>query len=271
MSALEHYGPTRSAQLTAIIKVLLEAIAAERLSISYSDLADSISSEYGVSVHWRNFGQPLSDLQAVCKDLNAPCLPVMVVDKGTETPGVGFKGRYVELHPEYSAMEESEMIRREREHIRNYENWNGFLEACGIADFEFGYLPATKVSKPRAEEYVEFLRFKEQVLVAEQHRNREARRKCLEKFGAKCQICGFESEAEYGIPGIIEVHHKDPVADIDGSRTVNPETDLIPLCPNCHAIVHSKKRDSKGGYNSESVYTVEEVKAMRAAVSATDA
>ena len=69
-------------------------------------------------------------------------------------------------------------------------------------------------------------------------------RSCLEHYGAVCQICGFDSSAEYGIPGIIHVHHKEPIADkMTESWNVDPVEDLVPLCPTCHALVHSKKRD----------------------------
>lgn len=59
----------------------------------------------------------------------------------------------------------------------------------------------------------------------------------LEIHGKKCKICGFE---ELEIDGIkyncIEVHHIIPISS--GIRTCNPQTDLIPLCSNCHTLVH---------------------------------
>ncbi len=36
----------------------------------------------------------------------------------------------------------------------------------------------------------------------------------------------------------IEVHHIVPISERGGDYMVNPIKDLIPLCPNCHAMVH---------------------------------
>ncbi len=71
-------------------------------------------------------------------------------------------------------------------------------------------------------------------------RNQIARMKCIEHFGYKCQICEFDFERNYGLLGkdYIHVHHIVPLSEIKDNYKVNPITDLIPLCPNCHAIIH---------------------------------
>jgi 5-methylcytosine-specific restriction enzyme A len=38
----------------------------------------------------------------------------------------------------------------------------------------------------------------------------------------------------------IEVHHTRSIAEIDGG-VVSPETDLAPLCSNCHSMVHRER------------------------------
>ncbi|WP_206431606.1 HNH endonuclease [Deinococcus psychrotolerans] len=38
--------------------------------------------------------------------------------------------------------------------------------------------------------------------------------------------------------GFIHVHHSKPLSEIGERYTVNPETDLMPVCPNCHAMLH---------------------------------
>ena len=40
---------------------------------------------------------------------------------------------------------------------------------------------------------------------------------------------------------IIEVHHIVPVSQIGKTYVVDPIKDLIPVCPNCHAALHSKQ------------------------------
>ena len=36
----------------------------------------------------------------------------------------------------------------------------------------------------------------------------------------------------------IEVHHLKPISTYDGEHEVNPLTDLVPLCSNCHSMIH---------------------------------
>lgn len=38
--------------------------------------------------------------------------------------------------------------------------------------------------------------------------------------------------------GFIHVHHIVPLHTIKSDYVVNCATDLIPVCPNCHAILH---------------------------------
>ena len=74
-------------------------------------------------------------------------------------------------------------------------------------------------------------------------RNQKAREVCLRKYGNKCQICDLILEQKYGPVGkeFIHVHHINFISSSDGkSRQVNPETDLIPVCPYCHAMLHRR-------------------------------
>lgn len=74
-------------------------------------------------------------------------------------------------------------------------------------------------------------------------RNPKARQACLAHYGYACQICGFDFERVYGAMGkdFIHVHHKEDLACVDAEYQVNPIEDLIPVCPNCHAMLHQKK------------------------------
>lgn len=73
-------------------------------------------------------------------------------------------------------------------------------------------------------------------------RDPEARRICVQHHGAKCRVCGIDFGEEYGDfgAGFIHVHHKTPVARAakDGEYKVDPKDDLVPVCPNCHAMLH---------------------------------
>ena len=71
-------------------------------------------------------------------------------------------------------------------------------------------------------------------------RNSEARAKCIEHHGYKCAVCNFDFEVFYGAIGknYIHVHHIVPLSEIGKEYELNPIEDLIPVCPNCHAIIH---------------------------------
>lgn len=74
-------------------------------------------------------------------------------------------------------------------------------------------------------------------------RNKLARKKCIEHYGAICQICGLEFCKMYGevAEGYIQVHHIKSLSEINKEYKVDPIKDLIPICPNCHAVVHLKR------------------------------
>ena len=79
-----------------------------------------------------------------------------------------------------------------------------------------------------------------EVFVNRYERNQKARLACIQHYGAICQCCGFDYGVTYGsiAKGFIHVHHIVPLADIGKSYSVNPITDLIPLCANCHSVIH---------------------------------
>ncbi len=85
-------------------------------------------------------------------------------------------------------------------------------------------------------------------------RNSKARKQCLDKYGYKCAICGFDSEKVYGekFKNKIHVHHKKALSEIGEEYEVNGEEHLIPVCPNCHMIIHLKEN---GTYDIEEMKT----------------
>ncbi|MEH0868059.1 HNH endonuclease [Phytobacter diazotrophicus] len=52
--------------------------------------------------------------------------------------------------------------------------------------------------------------------------------------------CGFNFEKFYGEhgKGFIHVHHIKPIHTLGDNYNVDPISDLIPLCPNCHSMIH---------------------------------
>jgi 5-methylcytosine-specific restriction protein A len=81
------------------------------------------------------------------------------------------------------------------------------------------------------------------VLVNSYERNQVARQKCIDHYGAFCQVCSFSFENVFGDLGkdFIHVHHIIDIATIGTEYSVDPVKDLIPVCPNCHSMLHKKK------------------------------
>lgn len=125
---------------------------------------------------------------------------------------------------------------------------DGFVNNCGIAlkrylNFinskqEYFSYPE-EVINPSA--YIEGA--KKQVVVNSYERDRDARNKAIEIHGVNCFICDMNFEDTYGEIGVgfIHVHHLKPLHTIDKEYNVDPEHDLITVCPNCHAMIHRLK------------------------------
>ncbi|WP_157412013.1 HNH endonuclease [Agreia sp. Leaf283] len=71
-------------------------------------------------------------------------------------------------------------------------------------------------------------------------RSRSNRAIAILAHGTKCVVCDFSFEDFYGAigRGYVEVHHLLPVHLMDGPAVLNPLTDLVPLCANCHRMAH---------------------------------
>ena len=81
---------------------------------------------------------------------------------------------------------------------------------------------------------------KTSVMINKYERNPDGRRKCLKHYGYKCVVCGFDFEERYGVrgAGFIHVHHLTPLSVVGQSYILDPITDLRPVCPNCHSMLH---------------------------------
>jgi len=78
------------------------------------------------------------------------------------------------------------------------------------------------------------------VVVNRYERSAVARRQCIDYYGAKCLVCGLDFQEYYGEigEGFIHVHHVVPIASIGETYILDPIADLVPVCPNCHAMLH---------------------------------
>jgi HNH endonuclease len=76
-------------------------------------------------------------------------------------------------------------------------------------------------------------------------RNPVNRKRAIEYHGLSCVACGFNFEEVYGKRGkdFIEVHHVKPLSTLESETIIDPKNDLVPLCSNCHRMVHRRKDD----------------------------
>lgn len=100
-------------------------------------------------------------------------------------------------------------------------------------DYDFGFVDLDR-------SYIEGRRFPAVVMRSE--RSAAARAACIAAHDGNpsCVVCGFNFAESYGERGngFIHVHHLDPFAHARGERKVHPETDLVPVCANCHCMLH---------------------------------
>ncbi|MCC6588121.1 MAG: HNH endonuclease [Bryobacterales bacterium] len=80
------------------------------------------------------------------------------------------------------------------------------------------------------------------VMVNRYERDPLARRACLDFHGSACSVCGMNFEYSYGetMRGFIHVHHLMPLSIVGVAHNCDPQKDLIPVCPNCHAFLHHR-------------------------------
>jgi hypothetical protein len=71
-------------------------------------------------------------------------------------------------------------------------------------------------------------------------RSGSVREFCIEKHGSRCLVCKLDFGERFGevFADLIEVHHKNPLAQRDGDAITDPEKECVPLCPNCHRMAH---------------------------------
>jgi 5-methylcytosine-specific restriction protein A len=84
---------------------------------------------------------------------------------------------------------------------------------------------------------------KKRITVNAYERDPTAKPRCINRWGTKCVVCGFDFGQVYGPlgEGFIHVHHLTPVHTVGEEYELNPEEDLRPVCPNCHSMLHRKK------------------------------
>lgn len=81
------------------------------------------------------------------------------------------------------------------------------------------------------------------ITVNQYERKPENRTKAINYHGLNCYVCDFNFERVYGDLGMgyIHIHHTIPLHTIKNQYKVDIKKDLVPVCPNCHAMLHRAK------------------------------
>lgn len=124
-------------------------------------------------------------------------------------------------------------------------------------DVFFSIIENSTVSTETVQENSEFISYQEGtksiIYSTKFERNTTLRQRVLQEKGFTCVCCGFNFEKTYGEIGknFIHVHHIVPLHRYSGEAVKNSVNDLVPICPNCHAMIHR---------NKESTLSIEDLK-----------
>jgi len=83
---------------------------------------------------------------------------------------------------------------------------------------------------------------KRTISVNKYERSSKARENAVKYHGLNCKVCNINFENIDGEIGkeFIHIHHLVPIHEIGKNYKISYKTDLIPVCPNCHAMLHRK-------------------------------
>ena len=242
---------SRTMQIASeIVAVLVPFVVEKQREMTYGGLSDAIKEKFDDDVPaWHGMAKPLGEIQDVCKEIGLPNLPVMVVDQSSKRPAKGWYDQFDYLYPDLALLDDVEKRMKARDDVLACGDWSSLYRHYGINEPVPETTPNPELVVRR---YVEGAREATLKAREEAKRSFSAREKCIEARGTACTVCGFDSSETYGIPGIVEVHHLHPLANGD-ERQTDPSKDLVPLCPNCHRAIHSKK---------DGIYTINELRKM---------
>lgn len=118
--------------------------------------------------------------------------------------------------------------------IKVNEHLASYLDLYLKDDYSKGIFPESDLPEDSYEGAVKT------TTVNKYERSSIARKKCIEYHGCKCIVCGIDFEKTYGEigKGFIHVHYIVPLNQIGKEYKVNYKTDLVPVCPNCHSMLH---------------------------------
>jgi 5-methylcytosine-specific restriction protein A len=191
-------------------------------------------------------------------------LLVYIYENGGESHTIRSKITYKPL-ADYFDLTETDRLRPEDEILKNGRKspyWNLLVQRAKDSVYLRYIMPAARGTWPLTNQGIGFAQQliknkyaslnqanihlsegeKTTYLSTKYERSIIARKICINKYGYKCSACGINLADKYGPIGedYIHIHHIVPISSIGKNYIINPETDLVPVCPNCHAMLHRK-------------------------------
>lgn len=79
--------------------------------------------------------------------------------------------------------------------------------------------------------------------IRRRERNPRNRLLCFHIHGHQCAACGTDPRNIFGqtYGAVLEVHHLQPLSQLEEPRAYDPRSDLVPLCPTCHRVAHTRR------------------------------
>ncbi len=238
-------------QVAKILLVSINTIGTR----AYGDIAAEVKPAINPHTQLPNM---LGNVSILCHERGLPLLSACAVSKDSNMASDGYYRLHCEIFPEAKTRSKIEVWKEELNKIRLWDDWTPLTNYLGI-EYETIISPKQReanIMEPVFADEIELVEGeKTQVTINHYERNPIARKKCIEHFGCQCGVCGIDFGEMYGkrFEGKIHVHHINPVHLSEGETIVDPIKDLIPVCPNCHMIIHSKK---------DGIYSIDTVKGM---------
>lgn len=130
----------------------------------------------------------------------------------------------------------SGVVLRDATANRVHKVWLNHVRVINGNGIEFDSIPASDAEYFFAEGALR------QLSVNAHERSGKARNHAIAIHGTECCVCGISFERVYGEigKGFIHIHHLDPIANAATNRQVDSRRDLVPVCPNCHVMLHRR-------------------------------
>ena len=221
-----------------IIPILIYWAKMGESNHTYSDLTRELGYDKfsGIGYQLGYVADVLHRLQDITHK-EIPTLNGLIRSKNSNLPSSGFSYVYGTFN---KLLEEKkiEIVKTKNEEAIKFDDWDWVLDMLGLKPWQDESTVFFPTTIDENKTYYEGATKK--VIVNKYERSREAREKCILLKGCKCTVCGMDFEKKYGAigKGFIHIHHIIPINSIGKDYVIDCEKDLVPVCPNCHAMLH---------------------------------